>query len=310
MYEAHEEVIKHIDELVDFLEKNGVEAEYRSYLEDDYLRAHRFYENHKNHPEITQDDSDRAAYLGLFELYKWIWSVKDIDEFSKLDKHLRLLIEASPRINSNIPIISPVTDKQDEKSNKFVEAIIGMFAVKIGTNVDLDDPFVSSGGRNPDVLFDFCGKRIGIACKTLRGNSERTIVDNLKTASNQIKRADCDLGYALINAMNILPHEKIKDRIFDNQFEPVGILSKEITDLYIEARTRAENEMFSLFQNRKIRPAVLTFIHSAAKFHTPYGVASTSLKSTFATNLEIPGIDVTEDLQFLAKVNEFIHNRL
>jgi hypothetical protein len=309
MYETYENAIKGIDSLVDFLKDIGIEAEYSSYLEEDYLMAHQFVEEYKKNPFAKKDESGRVSLVGLFELYKWVWAVKDCVEFPKLKKHLCLLMQASPKINDSVPIINPVSQKQDDKTNKFVEAIIGMFAVKVGTNVDLDDPFKSSGGNNPDVLFDYCGNRIAIACKTLRGKSEGTIIDNLRSASKQLVRSQSEVGYVLFNAMNILPHDKIKDRIYENPQEPLQVLAQEVIQRYHDARVKNHDEMLDIFKSRKVRPAVLTFVHSVARLNTPFGVSSTSLKCTFVHDFEIPGIDVSEDIELLNKMNDFIHNR-
>ena len=199
MMETYENIILNIEELINFFKGIGFQAQVKSHLEDDYLSAHQFYEDYKRNPSGKFDDRGRRALGGLFELYKWVWSVKNCAEFNKLIPHLKLLIEASPRINSTTPMISPVTKKQDDKTNKFVEAIVGMFAVKYGFDVDLDDPVSSSDGRNPDVIFTYGGERISIACKTLRGDSLGTLLSNIKSAAKQIKRADCDKGYILIS---------------------------------------------------------------------------------------------------------------
>ncbi|GFE60799.1 hypothetical protein [Geobacter sp. AOG2] len=309
MYENYANVIQNIDNLVEFLNKNGITADCSSHLESDYLKAHQFVEEYSVNPCAKKDESGRAALIGLFELYKWVWAVKDCYEFPKLKEHLKLLIQASPKINSTTPMINPVSKKQDDKTNKFIEAIIGMFAVKFGTNVDLDDPIKSSDGNNPDVLFDYGGKRIAIACKTLRGKSEETIIANLRSASKQLKRATCDIGYVLFNAMNILPHEKIKGCIYDNPLSPLQVLSQDVIQIYHDARIKNLAEMVDIFECDKVRPVVLTFVHSVARLNTPFGVSSTSLKCTFAHDFEIPEIDVANDIELLDKVNDFIHNR-
>lgn len=310
MHEKYENIIRYIDDLVDFLKQNGIEAEYRSHLENDYLIAYQFYENYKRKPYASQDENGRAAFIGLFELYKWIWSVKDCKEFYKLKDHLKLLVQASPKINSIVPMISPVTQKQDDKTNKFIEAIVGMYAVKVGDNVDLDDPMKSSGGDNPDVLLDYNGSRVAIACKTLRGSTTSTVLNNLRSAAKQIERADCHLGYIAINAMNILKHEKIKNKIYNEVLTPLQTLWEDIASIYKSLRVNADQDVFEVFTGKKVRPAILTFVHSVTRIASPIGNMSTSLKATFATDFEIPDIDISDDIEFLSGVNEFIHNRV
>ncbi len=265
MMETYEIIIGYIDELVNFLKANGIEAEYKSHLENDYLLAHQFYDEYKKDPTANQNEEGRAALGGLFELYKWIWSVKDCKEFHKLEEHLKLLVEASPKINSVAPMISSVTGKQDDKSNKFIEAIIGMYAVKIGNNLDLDDPIKSSGGTNPDVLLDYGSKRISFACKTLRGDSVDTILANIRSAAKQIERADCDFGYIVFNAMNILDHDKIKNNIYQEHIEPLNLIWQNIDSKYKYLRNDAGSDMFSVFNGGKTRPVILTFVHSVTR---------------------------------------------
>lgn len=309
MVNGYCEVMQCIEDLVDFLKEMGFEADFNSHLEDDYLCAHKFFEDYRNDPSGDLDDKGRAALCGLYELYKWIWSVKDCDEFSKLNSHLKLLIQASPRINAKTPMISPVTNKQDDKTNKFVEAIIGMFAVKYGTDVDLDDPVSSSDGENPDVMFTYNGERISIACKTLRGDSASTLFANIKSAAEQIERSDCDKGYILINAMNILKHEKITEQTFSNHAEPLAIIEEAMLDKYKSIRSDEEEQVLELFNDKKLRPVLATLVHSVCILQSPYGRVSTSLKSTIATDMEIPDIDVTEDIHIMTLLNEFVHNK-
>jgi hypothetical protein len=310
MMETYDNIIGYIEELVAFLKTNGIEAEYKSHLENDYLLAHQFYEEYKNDPAAKQNEEGRAALGGLFELYKWIWSVKDCKEFHKLTEHLKLLVEASPKINSITPMMSPVTGKQDDKSNKFIEAIIGMYAVKIGENVDLDDPIKSSGGTNPDVLFDYKGKRVSFACKTLRGNSEDTILDNMRSAAKQIERAKCDFGYIVFNAMNILDHDKIKNNIYQEHIEPLNLIWQNLDSRYKYLRNNAEEDVLGVFSGSKTRSVIVTFVHSVTRIASPIGNLSTSLKATFATDFQIPGINTQNDIELLSGVNEFIHNRI
>jgi len=208
-----------------------------------------------------------------------------------------------------MPMINPVTQKQDDKTNKFIEAIIGMYAIKVGNNIDLDDPEKSSGGSNPDVLLDYNNTRIAVACKTLRGESAETILGNLKTAAKQIERANCDIGYIVINAMNILKHENINKQIYEDHITPINILWKDMDSKYKTLRANAYSDIFELFSGKKARPIILTFVHSVTRISSPIGNLSTSLKTIFATDFKIPDIDTSGDLEFLSGMNEFIHNR-
>lgn len=309
MLYKYEDIICQIDELILFLKGVQIDAEDNSHLKQDYLKAHKFYQNYlSNYSHI--DDEGRVAMGGLHELYKWIWAVKDSDEFKSLKSHLALLVEAVPKINASTPFSNTVTGKQDDKTNKFIEAIVGFFAVKYGKNVDLDDPVHSSGGTNPDVIFDFDGQRVAIACKTLRSRKPRTIFDNIASATKQISRADCDFGYVLLNAMNIADHNSVSQSVFDGYEKPFNLLKINLEDIYGVILSESTSELKDLFDNNpKVCPIVITVLHSTTRIHSSSGLLSTSLKGTIVTNFNDKTPFNESHLKLPNMFNNFIHNR-
>lgn len=309
MLSHYSDIRKDIVKLLAFLKSLKIEAELMSHLENDFLIACEFLEKFSQgkHGELTENG--RTAVGGLHELYKWIWSIKECDEFSVLVPHLQMLSESATRINAMTPMISPVTNKQDDKSNKLIETIVAMFAVKVGKNINLDDPVKSCGGDNPDILFDYEEQRIAIACKTLRGLSPQTFLDNFRSAAKQIDRAKCDCGYIAINAMNILPHHKVVNSVFLDLSEPILLITSPISDLYKSLRINDAVELSEIFVEPKVRPLVLTFVHSCTRLRTMAGNLSTMIKATFASPL-LEGEGSAFDLKLLEQVNEFIHQRL
>lgn len=291
-----------------YLATLDIDAAVRSHLEDDYLSASDFVENYEAGSHSSLTEKGRCALGGLHELYKWVASVKSCPEFSKLIPHLRMLSESATRINSATPMLNPVTKKQDDKTNKLIETIVSMYAVKVGRNVDIDDPIESSGGRNPDVLFDFRERRIAFACKTLRSDSTNSIRDNLISAAKQIERAECDLGYIAVNAMNVLPHAALCDSIFPDYGAPLRILMGFMSGKYAELKTNGD-DLKEILRSPKVAPEVLTFVHSTTQIQSSAGRLSTMLKATYAFNL-LGAPREMRDLSLLDGVNEFIHNRL
>lgn len=310
MIETYANVISQIDELINFLTSIEIEAEYKSHLENDYLIAHNFYDEYKINPMAGGYDEGRVAMEGLHELYKWIWAVKDLENFVVLKNHLALLVQAAPRINSTTPFLNPVSGKQDDKTNKFIEAIVGFFAVRYGTSVALDDPIHSSGGDNPDALFDFNGRRFAIACKTLGSNKPDTILGNIQSAAKQITRANCDIGYILLNTMNILDHNLINGGIYYDWKSAHNALTTPLIATYQTIISKSRSELDELFQlNPKVCPLIILVVHSTTRIHSSAGVLSTSIKSTFCTDFSSnPKIDQS-NLVLPDKFNEFIHNR-
>lgn len=302
-------IYKGINDLLGFLNNLGIDAAQKSHLERDYLLATYYIENYNKGRYDKLTDEGRTAVGGLYELYKWIWSIKDCGEFEKLIPHFGMLAESATRINEETPMINPVTGKQDDKTNKLIETIVAMFAIKVGRNIDLDDPIASSNGENPDIIFDYLGRRVAIACKTLRGTSSDALLGNLRSAAKQINRAVCDRGYIAINAMNILPHGKVVDKVFSDIREPFNLLTSDIINLYKSIQDSASTELDEIFKPQKVRPVILTFVHSTTRLHSLVGNVLTMLKATFASPLqELP--ENQFDLSFLEQVNEFIHQRL
>ncbi|AYO19500.1 hypothetical protein D0856_04690 [Vibrio owensii] len=309
MITGYKQIISDIQILLDFLNSLGIDASLKSHLENDYLEATTYVENYEAGKHNLLTDQGRSALGGLHELYKWLWSIKDNESFNILVPHLQMMAESAIRINSKTPMINPVTGKQDDSTNKLIETIVAMFAIKVGSEIDLDDPVSSSGGENPDIIFTYCEDRIAIACKTLRGTSSSTLLDNFRSAAKQIERADCDYGYVAINAMNILPHQKIQSNVYTDLSIPFHIVTEDMAELLESLKVDAKEELVEIFGNPKVRPVILTFIHSNTRLSSPIGNLSTMLKSTFATEL-IPNIHNGRDMEFLSLVNEFIHNRL
>ncbi|WP_417438179.1 hypothetical protein [Idiomarina sp.] len=309
MITHYEKVHENINSLLAFLNQLGIDGELKSHLESDYLLATDFLENFENGQQDQLTEDGRAAVGGLHELYKWLWSIKDCDEFDALIPHLKMLSQSATRINSKTTMLSPVTEKQDDKTNKLIETIVAMFAVKVGSEIDLDDPILSSGGDNPDIIFNYEGNRISIACKTLRGESVNTILDNFRSAAKQIKRADCDFGYIAINAMNILPHNNIVENVYLDLEEPFHELTSGLISTYRSLPEVAEEDLAEIFDSSKVRPVILTFVHSNTKLSSMAGNVSTMIKSTFASRL-LERDSKQFDIDFLAMVNEFIHQRL
>ncbi|MCB1583795.1 MAG: hypothetical protein KDI92_12070 [Xanthomonadales bacterium] len=303
----YSQMMEDINWLVDFLEGYNVNPKNLSYFEADYFAAGNFVNNYQAGKDISQDNNGRYALGGLHEMYKWIKNVCECDEFEVLLPHMEMLSRSAVRINAHTKLINPVTNNQDHDTNKLIETIVAMFAIKKCKNIDLDDPNSSSGGANPDVIFDYCEKRVSIACKTLRGDNSKTIMDNFMSGVKQINRAECDFGYVAINAMNIIPHDDIAEEIFENHMIPLKILDSKVKTLFNQFRSENKEEFEEIFISTKVRPLILTFAHSSTKIKSDLGTLSTMLKVTSAFELFIGGAQHI-DLQLANDINDFIHN--
>lgn len=303
------QIIEDVNSLIEFLKSENINPSLKSPFENDYLLATQFVDNYYKDKSNYNDCDGRASLGGLHEMYKWVWSIKDLESFKAIVPHLKMLSESAIRINDITQFINPVTGKQDDKTNKLIETIVAMCAIKIGTNVEIDDPVKSSNGTNPDIMFDYNEKRIAIACKTLSSRKIDTIRDNFESAAKQIEKSKCDFGYVAINTMNILPHEQIKNVTYYDVGIPLYILRNDLTELYDEVKLNLESILKS---SPKVKPLILSFIHSSTRVIEPplsNQVLSTSIKCTDVYQLtEYETYD--NDLEILNFVNDFIHNKL
>lgn len=299
-----------LDDLVSFLKDSDVIPKAGSGLEDDYLEAMDYFEKYNQTPQPTLSEKGRIAFMGLHELYRWIWSVKDCEEFDKLIPHIKLLVEAVPKINRKTNFLSNVTGKQDDKTNKFIELIFGLFAVSAGKNVTLDDPVNSSDGTNPDIIFDFNGTVTSVACKTLNSNNPKTVVDNIRSAAKQINRAQCNTGYILLNAMNIAEHAKIEGNVYANYSQAINIISHDINEIISKAKVESKDEIEAIFKEHpKACPLIIIVLHSSTRIESPLGNIAVSLKITLVDNILDTDFIQPENYILPDAFNNFLHNR-
>ena len=299
-----------LDELVSFLKDSDVIPKIGSGLEDDYLEAMDYIEKYNQTPQSALSEKGRIAVMGLHELYRWIWSVKDCEEFDKLIPHLKLLVEAVPKINRKTNFLSNVTGKQDDKTNKFIELIFGLFAVSAGKNVTLDDPINSSNGTNPDIIFDFNDTVTSVACKTLNSNNPKTVVDNIRSAAKQINRAQCNTGYILLNAMNIAEHAKIEGSVHANHSQAINIIIHDINETISKAKIESKDEIEEIFKKYpKACPLIMIVLHSSTRIKSPLGNIAVSLKITLIDNVLDADFIQPENYILPNAFNNFLHNR-
>lgn len=103
-------------------------------------------------------------------------------------------------------------------ADKVIELYWGCLCLLAGLSVELDDPFTSSGGSNPDVIATASDKTTwAFAIKTLAQtpkleNLPKNIVANLEKGLDQIVASRADKGFVVINAKNILDHDSLRQQ--------------------------------------------------------------------------------------------------
>jgi hypothetical protein len=122
-------------------------------------------------------------------------------EFGRLVPHLELL-------NRGLPAQTDRSTLVDDASNKIFELRLTLACFGFGANVRIDDPVLSSGGTNPDVMFKMSdGRDWGLACKVLYGSNPKTFADRLREGVDQIERSPAKTGFVCVSLRNLLPHD-------------------------------------------------------------------------------------------------------
>jgi hypothetical protein len=138
--------------------------------------------------------------LGLWTLMNKTIRLKSKNGFEAFHGHFKMLNDGVVWQNEKYVV-------GDQAADKLFELVFGLAVLDIADEVDVDDPVHSSGGTNPDILAVINGVRWGFACKVLRGESGKALVDNLFKAVDQIEKSKADIGIPVINLANLLPHD-------------------------------------------------------------------------------------------------------
>ena len=190
--------------LEQLLKKHGISIASGSALETHVLRVLELVDR-KARGDIRAEREDiRPLYrtlIGVHELASLLLQVQESPEFSAFLPHLRLLNEGDALQNTRSSVV-------DQATNKLFELYMGAVALQCGRELELDNPFESSGD-NPDVLITIGDRRWGIACKVLHSRHPQGFIDHLTSGLKQIDRSRADVGIVAFNMKNVLPHDEI-----------------------------------------------------------------------------------------------------
>jgi hypothetical protein len=193
---------KQLFEFEEILKSNGLSISSHSDLESislDIIKCNKIYTEGITHNEKEDIRAFFSRVAGLVEIVRKILKQRNHPEFKQVIPHLELLNKSR-----SVPLttISGVTD---EANNKLFELYIGLLVMDFGANILLDDP-KNAKGDNPDVLFDFQGKRWAIACKALHSKNEKTLYDTIEKGTDQINKSEAEKGIVIVNFKNIVDY--------------------------------------------------------------------------------------------------------
>lgn len=202
--------------------------------------------------------------------------------------------QARPSIQAHLRLLASVYytgqnaanarwDRKDDiarehgSADKVIELYWGCLCILAGMEVELDDPFESSGGQNPDVIATATdGTRWAFAIKTLADVAKPTTAAknlraNIEKACQQIERASCDKAMVVVNMKNVLDHPLLRSTgAFPNSTVAQWAVNAQIGQIlqpFYEHEAVALEPIFAV--KHKAAPVVALVAHTAVVVHTP-----------------------------------------
>lgn len=243
-----------------------------------------------------------VAGAGVHDLAAKVVTVWDTIPATRpvLEPHIKLLSET---VYTGQNVANARWDKRDGvareqgSADKVIELYWACLCILADMSVELDDPYTSSGGRNPDVIATAAdGTRWAFAIKTLSevsspATAAKNLVENIKKASNQIDRTDCDKGMVVVNMKNVLDHPRLRSTgAFPNWQVAQWAISAQIGNILQPFYTNEAIELEQRFLHRgKVAPIVALVAHSTALVYTPrQNQMFTELRTMIAASVPTP----------------------
>lgn len=247
------------DRFLELLADRGITPPSRSGVEHEMLALVDLLDMWRN-PERMRGIANEAEAVrcaaGIHDLAAKVLAAEALPDFASFDDHLKMVTSAREftSIAQNTD-----ADARDQISNKMAELYVGALAIHCGTGLDLDDPDHSKGD-NPDVIVDYQGKKWTLAVKTLASKRNgQTIFDNIRRAAEQIDASRAEVGMVVINAKNVIEHERFWDASppFLGVDDATEALRGELRALAeLAAVDRPQAEWDALFTGKVVPPIV------------------------------------------------------
>lgn len=248
-----------------------------------------------------------VAGAGLHDLAAKVVTVWDNlpNARPSIEAHLRLLASACYTGQNGANARWDRKDgvaREQGSADKVIELYWGCLCLLAGMTVELDDPFTSSGGSNPDVIGTAKdGTRWAFAIKTLAEvpapeTAAKNLRANIEKACQQIDRADCDKGMVVINLKNVLDHPLLRaSGDYPNWMAANRAIQAQIGQILTPFYDVEAPELEPIFSTKtKVAPVAALVAHTTVLVHAPTGRRTftemkTMLGMPFPTS-EKPGI--------------------
>lgn len=187
--------------------------------------------------------------------------------------------------------------REHGSADKVIELYWACLCLLANMSVELDDPFASSGGRNPDVIATAAdGTRWAFALKTLSEVSQparaaKNLVDNIEKAAKQIERAGCDKGMVVVNLKNVLDHALLRSGgAFPHWQAAQWAINAQIGNVLAPFYAQEAVALEPIFAKKTpVAPIVALVAHTTVLANPPLrNRMFTEVRSMFAASIPIP----------------------
>lgn len=292
------DVSKQVDMFEELLLKLGLPIKTGSQLEHGCLVLKELLDEHTRALSGDQIEStiefrdDLQIALGVLNIIQLSLANQDHQNFSSVFSHLKLL--GSGSVAQTTP-----SAYNDDVGNKLFELRLALACLNTGTELEMDDPDVSSKGTNPDILCKMRDGRLwGFACKVIHGDAPMSLFDNLAKGVDQIECSPADIGLVVISLKNKLPHNEIMPLTknflgepsygFQQNWQAIkSQLSHKFQTLVFDmVQHVGQDSVSNLFLNKKTLPSLSSPLETTAIIKTSLGSTPTFCSYLHTATLE------------------------
>jgi hypothetical protein len=183
-------------------------------------------------------------------------------DFGELTEHFKLLVDG--RITLNEACTDPTSG-----TARLFELLVALAVLRIGTDVEADDPIHSSQGTNPDVLANIGVNRWGFACKLLYSLTGKALHRAVKKGVDQIEKSNAVTGVVIVSLNNLLDYSSILGDVANGGLgwptiqEPLDLMKKLVDEKKAQlGREVQANKLDALFRGKKAQPVIVLYTHA------------------------------------------------
>lgn len=248
-----------VDEFEALLAEHRVAVTQGSRLEDALLFVRHVLHVREGSEISDEDDCTKwREMIGVLDLARrLIWVARNRSERLKwLLPWLRLFASAKGQLAQTAP-----TSAGDQDSDKVFELLVALCLLPGLLDLAPD----RGRGDNPDLLFQFEGRRWGVACKRLYSTQPARFRDTVSNAIQQIERSDAERGLVFVSLTNVINHDNfysLRDDSYVGHTREamIEILDAEQNRLQADLVGCTDVELADAFKGKKALPGIIHYL--------------------------------------------------